>query len=384
MPWFWIARLVSAFVVVATLLPLLPVGAWWVRVCDFPRLQLAAVSLLPVLLLAVAGGQAPWFGERGLLAAVCLLAFGWQLSHVVRYTGLTSQEVAHAPENAGQDSLRLVIANLEYTNDQKQAMLEKLRSTQPDVLLLIEFDDAWAEALAPLQQSLPHHSGTVEGEGLGLTLWSRLPLEDPEVRYLISERRPSIHTGLALPGGRSVRLICVHPTPPGLRDSTGEERRDSRVRDAELVVVADEVAKSGDTPCIVTGDFNDVAWSHTTRLFKRLSGLHDPRVGRGLYNTYPSHYPLLRFPIDHVFVSPGFQLRELSRIELPGSDHFGVIADVVPPAAAAEDPGAGEGDRQEAEEILEEGKQDAEQRDIKSDEADQHTLGAGRVAPRVV
>ncbi|TWT76833.1 Endonuclease/Exonuclease/phosphatase family protein [Posidoniimonas polymericola] len=379
----WIARLATAFVAAATLLPLLPLGAWYVRVCDFPRLQLAAGAVLPLLAVTLIPGMGNWFGERGLLATACLLVIAWQTSHVIPYTGLVRTEVA-APSEQDSDAnrLRVVVANLDYENDQKDAMLAALQAESPDLLLLIECDQAWHDALAPLKERLPHECGKVQGEGVGLMLWSRLPLEEAEVRFLITERRPSIHTHVTLESGDRVRVVCVHPTPPGLQDSTGEDRRDSRVRDAELVVVANEMSQSGKEPCIVTGDFNDVAWSATTRLFKRLSGLQDPRVGRGLYNTYPARHALLRFPIDHVFLSPGFALEELRRLKLPGSDHFGVVAEVYAPATTDEQVEATPEEFEQAEEILQEGKEDAEERDIKSDEAEQHTLNRPADLPR--
>lgn len=91
------------------------------------------------------------------------------------------------------------------------------------------------------------------------------------------------------------------------------------------MLVAKQVQQESDHPWIVTGDFNDVAWSHTTRLFKRLSGLKDPRVGRRLLTTYHADRPLWRYPIDHIFVSEGFALTSFDRQRTPGSDHFAVV-----------------------------------------------------------
>uniref|UniRef100_UPI0025BE47A7 endonuclease/exonuclease/phosphatase family protein n=1 Tax=Aquisalimonas sp. TaxID=1872621 RepID=UPI0025BE47A7 len=125
------------------------------------------------------------------------------------------------------------------------------------------------------------------------------------------------------------------------------------------LLVAKEVKKLGDVPVIVAGDFNDVAWSHTTYLFKRIEGLLDPRVGRGLFNTFDTRSRLLRYPLDHVFASQHFLLVELRRLPDIGSDHFPmlVVLDYDPGASVAkEEPQPDAGDEQEADEVIEEGR----------------------------
>lgn len=50
--------------------------------------------------------------------------------------------------------------------------------------------------------------------------------------------------------------------------------------------MAREIKRDADQRWLATGDFNDVAWSGTTRLFQDLADLKDPRVGRRLLNIY--------------------------------------------------------------------------------------------------
>jgi len=94
------------------------------------------------------------------------------------------------------------------------------------------------------------------------------------------------------------------------------------------VMVGREVERSGRTS-IVAGDLNDVAWSHTTRLFRRLSRLLDPRIGRGMFNTFHARYWPLRWPLDHVFVSDDFVLESMRRLPAFGSDHFPILIRLV-------------------------------------------------------
>ena len=77
------------------------------------------------------------------------------------------------------------------------------------------------------------------------------------------------------------------------------------------------------------GDFNDVAWSHTNRLFGTEGRLRDTRIGRGLYATFDAHWPFLRWPLDHVYATPPFQVRRLERLDGFGSDHFPLYTEMV-------------------------------------------------------
>jgi endonuclease/exonuclease/phosphatase (EEP) superfamily protein YafD len=114
--------------------------------------------------------------------------------------------------------------------------------------------------------------------------------------------------------------------------------------------------ENSDLPTVVLGDLNDVAWSHTTHLFERISGLLDPRVGRGFYNSFNARRVLLRFPLDHLYHSNHFRLVDFERLPAFGSDHFPMfVALNLEPEAKSEQSAApaSSGDEVEASEKIE-------------------------------
>ncbi len=336
-----------------TVLPLVPTTEKWVRIWDFPRLQIA---VLLVIALVATAFVLPLEAQTTivLLAGVtaCLL---WQVVRMWPYTRLHAREVEDA-DCAPDQRIRLLVSNVLMQNRETERLFDAFRRLQPDIALLVETDAWWDRALAPLYQ---HYAFTVrhpKENSYGMVLLSQLELVAPEVRYLISNATPSIKTGVNLPSGRRITFYGLHPQPP--------PHSDTAKRDAELIVIAKEIREQGQQ-AIVAGDLNDVAWSRTTRLFQKISGLLDPRIGRGFYQTFHADYRLARWPLDHVFFDHAFGLRRLSVLPSIGSDHFPLYIELCHRSELREiqpKPRADASDLQEAREVIKEG-QDASRRD---------------------
>ncbi len=304
-----------------TLLPLSRSAHWLVRGMDFPRLQIIALAaaLLVAELVLLDVGDA-WVLALVAITALCL---AWHAAWILPYTPLWPHEVK-AAENAGEDrQLCVLVSNVLTPNRGAHRLLELVSEHQPDVLVTLESDQWWQDQLEVLEARMPYSVKCPLDNLYGMHLYSRLPLDEQEVRYLVEDDVPSIHTTIELRSGDKVRAHFLHPAPP-----SPTENPESAERDAELIVVARGVADS-EQPIIVTGDLNDVAWSATTRLFRKLSGLLDPRVGRGVFNTFHADYPFLRWPLDHLFHSRHFTVLDIRRLPSIGSDHFPLLARLV-------------------------------------------------------
>ena len=352
MEWVGIgAAVVCGLMSAATALALLDTDKWWIRVLDFPRMQFAVVLLAALL---VYGATRPQGIAAIVLLAVGAAALAWQVRVILPYTPAWQRQMRSAPGTPAPQRVRLLIANVLQDNRDSARLLQRVEETDPDLVLLTEIDDRWAREISRLVETHPHTILEPRSNTYGMGLYSRLPLADGEVRHLLDADIPSIRTRVTLPGGAPFTLWAVHPTPPRPGDDTAE-------RDAELLVVAKEVA-AATGPAIVTGDLNDVAWSETTSLFQRISGLLDPRVGRGFYATFNANWPLLRWPLDHLFASRDWTLGEFRRLGPIGSDHFPILVELHhhPQAAAGQEKQHEKpGDAEKAEEHIADGREAA-------------------------
>lgn len=322
---YYLILIIGTLAIGTSLLSLLyEINIWWIKILNFPRQQLFIVSLLCLLLFILINRRWslwPVFFSLGLLTSIGLHAY-----FILPYTFLASYQVAWADADSVNEksTVSIMIANVYMKNRNAEAFLDILEHVDPDMMLAMETDQWWENALQPLQAHYPYSLEYPLDNTYGMLLYSKYPLIDPEIKFLQHNDVPSFHTKVELPGGALFYFHGVHPVPPIMSeypDNIGEEAE-------ELLEVGDMVAEHH-MPAIVAGDFNDVAWSHTSRLFQAQSQLLDLRIGRGFYNTFSAHSLFLRWPLDHVYVTEEFEVLTINRLSKFGSDHFPLYVEVV-------------------------------------------------------
>ena len=300
--------------VAATLLPLSNLKHWFFRGMDFPRLQIMFIAIaLLIATLSLLDLEKPIALILANANVFCVL---WQLWWILPYTPLWKKEVKSAGKYNPERHLSVMTSNVLAPNRNSDALIKLVKEYKPDILVTLESDKWWEEQLSVLESDMPYTIKCPLDNLYGMHVYSKFPLSDTEISFLVEDDIPSIHTCIELRTGDKVRAHFVHPAPP-----SPTENEESTERDAELIMVARSVKKSNQ-PIIVTGDLNDVAWSSTTRLFRKISSLLDPRIGRGMFNTFNAKIPILRWPLDHIFHSEHFTLSTIKRLPSIGSDHF--------------------------------------------------------------
>ena len=316
-----VLSIVTILLVVAVLITLVHNDYWVFKVLEYPRLQKM------VLVVIALGGWLFYWPQLNLFQQVLfylLCASAVYLAYKIwPYTAIAPKEMKTVAAADDSTSLKIFAANVFQDNRDYQRMLQQISSTNPDIIFLLETDKGWADGVQELVKKYPNTLQKPIDNTYGLLFFSRLPIEGGKVNFLVKDDIPSIEATLILANGQKVKMWGLHPEPP-----VPGENLYATAKDKELMKVALQVADCP-LPAIVFGDLNDVAWSHTTELFRKTSRLLDPRRGRGFYSTFSAHHWFVRFPLDYIFCSKEFGLVKMKRLPKNGSDHFATFTHLV-------------------------------------------------------
>jgi len=300
--------------VVMTLVPLIAADFWWIRIFDYLHIQLTLLTLTAI---------AAYFirfdikrAEDYIFMVVLLACFLFQVVKIYPYFPHGNYEVGEVAEENFSNKFSLYTANVLQENENPGLIIADIKKQNPDVLLFTETNTRWKDDLASIADTYPYKVEIPLDNTYGMLFYSRLKLKNPQIRYMVDDSIPSIHSVLELRSGKEIMFHAIHPTPP-----MPQHNPSSTDRDTEMMKIA-FMARDSEIPVVVAGDFNDVAWSATTALFQNVAGLLNTRIGRGFYNTFDATSVIMRWSLDHVFVTEEFRVVDFNLGSDIDSDHY--------------------------------------------------------------
>lgn len=300
----------SALLILLSILPFIKNQHWVFRVPEFMKIQLFALQML-TLLWGLFFLDKTWIFL--IVSGVQLILTLYHLYILIRYT--TFYKKAAVPP-AGADTASVISCNVYQFNEDYSNFHRLIRKYRPDIFITMESHSGWEKANRTLESDYPYSVKVTLENTYGMHLYSRIPIEKSEVHFFVSDDIPSIEACFRDHNNRLFCIIAVHPPPPSPTEETN-----SKERDGDLLSVAKK-CKENNIPTVVTGDFNTVAWSDTSIIFRKTSGLIDARMGRGILATFHARYWFFRVPLDLLFHSPDIYIDKLETLESVGSDHL--------------------------------------------------------------
>ena len=301
----------SWVLILGSFLPSLRLTHWSVRNFDFIRVQTIFLQIALILLFVFFIDKHTPFNATTLSILVIALIYQCYIifpfipkSGKTKYTGKAPSSISVLSINVYQD-------NTAYNRT-----IDLIKAHNPDILLTLETNQAWDNALQEVESSYSKKLKIPRENTYGMHLYTNLEVDFIKAHYFVSDERPAIEAHLRDSQNNRFIFWGIHPPPP-----SPTEMETSKQKDAELMIVAKEVLKS-ELPTLVIGDFNNVCWSRSARLFSKVSKLKDARKDSGLYSTFPVKPALLRFPLDLLYYSEGIKIDALNTLPDVGSDHL--------------------------------------------------------------
>ncbi|MGK0480667.1 MAG: endonuclease/exonuclease/phosphatase (EEP) superfamily protein YafD [Planctomycetota bacterium] len=223
----------------------------------------------------------------------------------------------------GTVELRVLALNVLSENHDYQRVSDWIISEDADVLVLQETHRLWVDQMeASLGDYTRLETATVREDNFGLSIYVRRTVEVGPIEVLQDPASvPWIDVELTH-GGRAFHLVAIHTVPP-LGQKAARDRR------THLEAMADRV-EATEGPVVVAGDLNATIWSKD--LARVLDGgrLRPSSLGFLPRGSWPSSLWFTgMILIDHFLVTSSVTVKE-HRIGIDvGSDHRGIVADLV-------------------------------------------------------
>ena len=251
----------------------------------------------------------------------------WVCCSTVGMMLLYERRVFPVGADCDQTCLKVLSMNLNFGNLHANEVYEMLLQLEDDVIVLVEPRWEIFEAIKNRSDSLNQYPFREyrlrEGDTTaGLMILSRWEMiKDPGFSTwagvsVVINRDESI--------GGPFRIVGFYAHSPR---SPERWELGNRVI-GEVVDLAGELGREDEIPLLIAGDLNGGPMSVRDRMLRggldvrRVSSFFDYR------GTYPSNLSMFGLLIDDIWRSDGFESISWTTVDIPGSDHFGVRAEL--------------------------------------------------------
>ena len=273
---------------------------------------------LQVTVLAISLASVAFFRRKkpgvGWSLVVTLGAFFLNGAWLLPYLPVAAERVLDE-----KNTIKIIQLNVLRVNKSTKAVTDWIRTEKPDVLVVQEIDSEWRTALADIQDLFQHRVLVERRDDFGIAVYSKHRVLSRRTQLLPFINVPALFLVLDFKGV-SVRLATMHAPPP-VGDAQIAARRGA------LDQIESWVKQDPKSPAIVAADLNITPYTAVWRRFINVTGLVDPRRGRGFLTTWPAFAPdPFRIPIDHILHNKAFRTVSLKTGEWLGSDHLALVA----------------------------------------------------------
>ncbi|MBB4687813.1 endonuclease/exonuclease/phosphatase family protein [Amycolatopsis jiangsuensis] len=297
----------------------------------FAGLPLLAVALLRTIgydgggwYLTALLSLAPYVAVYGaLLGALALLLRRWWIGgFALAMVALLAvfvlpRVLADDQPEAHGATVRVMSANLYLGEADPVTVVRLVRENRVDVLNLLEMTPAAVSGLekAGLFQELRYRVLHPASGASGSGIVSRFPLTEEDYAGDSAAKQPGAEADLG--GGLKLEVVAVHPRSPDV----GFEGWEQELRDLSRAIGEHGLR-------VLAGDFN-ATLDHAALRTVLSRGYVDAAAtrGDGLDPTWPA--TMVPFaPLDHVLVDRRVAVRDYRVLDVPGTDHHAVYAEV--------------------------------------------------------
>jgi endonuclease/exonuclease/phosphatase (EEP) superfamily protein YafD len=278
---------------------------------------------------------AAWLAFRKRWAVMTLALVGVALASIEMSPFLTPSlfpPTKRSEKHASSATLHVMQANVFAFNLQPHRVFEEIKTSQPDIIALEEITPQWRDRLKAADYAgYSTHAIAYYGQNVLLSkfplIWSRT-IQVPH-GYFSDEYLVARVLAKLSPKTPFLHVVIVHPPRPTNPKNVHMQRQylthlSSTIQDLKT--------RWPDIPLILMGDFNATPWSVP---YRQLSNQLPPTLRNTLLDTrpyqptWPTIFPLVGMPIDHIWWDPGNSGLSLQRRRnggWTGSDHAAVHA----------------------------------------------------------